>query len=123
VKSWLASLASTPPTVPEGDLVIAFDNNQVLQRRWKVKLRNEVKCNIVMVVVSFLIAKTGKLEQNATLKPSSWSKSNLDESLTKKIKYIDQDDIIKQSHYTHLYSFVDKELRIVGKEQVNFQTA
>ena len=49
VKSWLSGLAAVPATIPSGDFIAAFDNNQVLQRRWKVKLRNEVKCNIVML--------------------------------------------------------------------------
>jgi hypothetical protein len=55
VKSWINSLSTKPTNLPEGDLIAAFDNNQVLQRRWKVKLRNDIQCNVVTMVVFFVM--------------------------------------------------------------------
>ena len=117
VKSWLTSLASNPPEVPNGDLVLAFDNNQVLQRRWKVRLRNGVKCNIVTVLVSCVIKEKGMLEYDINLKPGIWWNNELSEADKIRIKYIDQDDRVKHAHYEHLCSFVQKQIQLVAAEQ------
>ncbi len=49
VKNWSFNLYRTETQLPGVDII----DNQVLQRRWRVKLRNEVKCNVVTIVVLF----------------------------------------------------------------------
>lgn len=115
VKFWLGSLASQTPEIPEGDLIVAFDN-QVLQRRWKVMLRNEVKCSIVTVVASFTLSKEGRLQHQAELKPMEWASRALSEGEIAKIKYIDQTPEIKATHYEHLHRFLSEEINEVVKE-------
>ena len=38
LKSWTKELSSTPNEFPPGDCMIAIDNDQIVQRRWKVKV-------------------------------------------------------------------------------------
>ena len=90
MKSWLATHRSTICAVPHGDIVIAFDNNQVLQRRWKVRLSNEVKCNIVTIVVVFHI-NDAKLQHVSDIKPGCWAGNYL--SAAQSIRDIDQESM------------------------------
>ncbi len=69
VKSWLASLGSTVSPVQYGDIIVAFNNNQVLQRRWNVRLKTEVRCNIVTVNAVFHLGEESLLPICPSLKP------------------------------------------------------
>ena len=105
--------------LPEHDVIYAFDNNQVLQRRWKVKLKNEVKCNIVTVIVFFSISKDGRLQHQSLLKPTQWASRNLTDDEIQHIKYSDLQDDVKTCHYElHLYPFLQKEIQAVVAEQI-----
>ena len=117
VKSWLASLGSKPIEAPEGDLIIAFDNNQVIQRRWKVKLKNEVACNVVTVVACFQLNNDGALQRNVQFHPSSWCSRILDEDEQKSVSFIDKTDEVRNAHHLHLHAFLDKQIAIVAAEQ------
>ena len=122
VKAWLAGLSSQTQAVPSGDVIATFDNNQVLQRRWKVKLRNEVKCNIVTVIAFFKISSEGILQTQCELKPCNWSLRDIDNHQIERIKYIDKAEDIKETHYTHLHTFLAEEIKIVVEEQNNIAT-
>ena len=117
VKRWLQNLGTTETQDDLGDVIIGFDNNQVLQRRWKVKLRNDVKCNIVTVVVSFNVCKYGQLQENPMLKPNEWNMKDLDPKELEKIKHIDKDNKIKETHYNFLYPFLEQEIEMVVRQQ------
>ena len=99
--------------------IIAFDNNQVLQRRWRVKLNNQVHCNIVTVVVCFNLDQQGRIPYDTSMnhRPSEWMYRNLTEEEEIFAKYIDKDDDIKDLHYRHVTQFLQQELDIVAKEQ------
>ena len=118
VKSWLATLGDVPPEVQDGDLIVAFDNNQVLQRRWKVQLRNEVKCNIVTIVVFFRVDKKGKLQMKAELSPKGWTNQDLSQDMISRLKYLDQETDVKETHYFHLKHFLSEQIQKVFEEQV-----
>ena len=117
VKSWLTNLGTVESEEDDGDIIVGFDNNQVLQRRWKVKLRNEVKCNIVTVVVYFVVRKHGRLQHNIEGQPSKWSRKELTEGEIQKIKFIDQSEKIRDTHYTFLYRFIEQEIRYIAAQQ------
>ena len=116
VKRWLNALSNKPPVCPMGDSVIAFDNNQVLQRRWKVKLQNQVQCHIVTVIVNFELRKDG-LAQSVLPKPDSWMNRRLTDTESKFVEYIDQDGDIKEMHYRHLDTFLNEQINIVVSQQ------
>ena len=122
VKIWLQQQSERSVDVPQGDVVIAFDNNQILQRRWKVKLMNDVKCNIVTIVASFNMNTTGDLQKSRSLK-FDWTDANeLSPESKSKVKNIDQDNDIQDTHFSHLTAFLNREIDIVRKEQVEGTT-
>ena len=114
VKAWLRQLGVDTLDVPDGDLVITFDNNQVLERRWKVKLKNEVRCNIVTVVASFKMSDLS-LQNNKSFKVDT---TRINQKNIESLKFIDQQEDVKNTHYSHLYSYIQKQIDIVKSEQV-----
>ena len=117
VKRWLNALSTEPPVCPMGDSVIAFDNNQVLQRRWKVKLQNQVQCHIVTVIVNFELRKKGWHNLYYQNQIISWMNRRLTDTESKFVEYIDQDGDIKEMHYRHLCTFLDEQIHIVVSQQ------
>ena len=37
MKFWVDALTMEIPTIPEGDILTAIDNNEVLMKKWKVQ--------------------------------------------------------------------------------------
>ena len=116
VKSWLDSLSKNTPTFPNTDSVVAFDNNQVMKRRWKVKLNNQVQCSVVTVVVNFELRKEGDLQCQFPI-PRSWFSRNLTAEEKQYVKYIDLDDNVKELHYHHLHDFLESQIELVVSQQ------
>ena len=115
VRSWLSNLSDKPSKVPTGDIMTAFDNNQILQRRWRVTLNNVVQCNVATMIIYFDLDENGQLQfENEA--PSSWMSAALPESELKRIKFLDQDDEIKAQHYLHLHTFLARTIDEVQAE-------
>ena len=90
-----------------------FNNNQVLQRRWKVRLKNEVKSNIMIIAVFFHINTSSTLQMQTNLKPCIYMKPPVEDNLNK-IKYLDQDSKVKMTQYKHLHDFLVNEIQTEG---------
>ncbi len=114
VKRLLDTLGSTECTVPNGDLVAAFDNNQILNRPWKVKLGAKYVVNIVTMVVLFTIDKNGTLQHSKELIPANWNSRKISDTERAKIKNVDQCDEV---HRKHLLPFLAQGLKTVISEQ------
>ena len=63
VKTFLSNMGTEKPsgTKLKGDVVFAFDNNQILHRAWNGKVDGKFYCHIVTMVVAFEIDGNGKL--------------------------------------------------------------
>ena len=59
---------------PSGDIVIMFDNEQVVGKSWTVRPNNKVKVSIVTNVAAMSLDPSGTLQQNATISPGAWFK-------------------------------------------------
>ena len=123
IKLWLETLASqkcveSRELRPVGDIVIAFDNNQMLQKTWAVRVGNKFKCSAITMNVAFEMNSHGTLQLNGLLKPSLWCNTNLTSVQIQKLKYVDQNDEVKKIHYDeHLYPFISGRIQKVLKEQ------
>ena len=95
VKNWFSNLSMKSFVIPPGKLVVAFDNNQVLQRRWKVLLKNEVKCNIVTVVAVFCFDDTNNIQTDDVCSPAAWSQQPLQAEQIQHLKYPDKENNVK----------------------------
>ncbi|ELT98113.1 hypothetical protein CAPTEDRAFT_207775 [Capitella teleta] len=95
VKTCLSKIAATQEVCnAEEDTIIAYDNNQVLQKRGKVKLRNH--CNI-LTVVFFISLIPSSIQFNTELKPINWEFAPLGDMGF--IRYPEQDAQMKNTHY------------------------
>ena len=116
VKSWLHDIAkdNDGPAL-EGDVLAVFDNNQIMQRRWQITQNNVVKSSVITMLMFFHMDKNGLLQKREDLKPINWFGKQVNEE---EIKYIDQDAIIVQTKFEHLYIWLDGIIKEVAAEQV-----
>ncbi len=117
VRNILNILGSNEPKVPTGDCIAVFDNNQILNRPWRVKLGAKYVVNIVTMVVLFEISPDGNLQHEEQLIPAHWSKTTLTEQQVEHVKLIDQLPETKAIHEKHLIPFLSDQLKTVVKEQ------
>ena len=69
---WLGSISSKPPTVPDGDALFVFDNEQIVGKTWNIKPQNKVKTSIITTVAAVQLDKEMRTENNPLLHPSRW---------------------------------------------------
>ena len=69
---WLGSISSKPPTVPDGDTLFVFDNEQIVGKTWNIKPQNKVRTSIITTVAAVQLDKEMRIENNPLLHPSRW---------------------------------------------------
>ena len=99
--------------------VYAIDNNQVLQKKWGIKVENKCYSSVTTMVVAFDIHEASSILKDKENAPSSWRQFGcVSPESIRNIKYIDQDEDIKDVHYKmSLVPYVSERLAKVLKEQ------
>ena len=69
VMSWRDNLASVPCPFPEGDCIVAFDNDQIVQKKWKVKAGEKARVSILTSICQAVINTETVLQQRSDLSP------------------------------------------------------
>ena len=69
VTGWRDSLASVPLSFPSGDCVTAFDNDQIVQRKWKFKVGQKARVSILTSVCQAEVDAGGTLQKREGLAP------------------------------------------------------
>ncbi|XP_078368456.1 uncharacterized protein LOC144652290 [Oculina patagonica] len=90
LKVWTRDLTSEPKEFPPGDCMVAIDNNQIVQRKWKVKVGQKARVSVVTSVCQAEIDSGGSLQTRGDLAPRCWEgslyKAREDEVLRNKIR-------------------------------------
>ena len=115
LKLFLNNLAIEDNPEKDGDIVLVFDNNQVLHRQWNVNIEGKFLCHIVTMVAVLKINPEGSLQNNVLFKPGTWMLENTEKVAG--VKYIDQIPHVKKTHYEHLYPYLTEIIDVVVKEQ------
>lgn len=119
VQRWLSSLSEQHQIQrPLGDIIVALDNNQVLKKKWGIKVGNKCYNSVVTMIVAFEIDRDGKCEERKDLAPKSWRHVGFTPEKVKKLKTIDKDENVKRVHYEqHLFPYLSKRIGKVVNEQ------
>jgi 7-cyano-7-deazaguanine synthase in queuosine biosynthesis len=72
IRGWLDRGAEKPLTPPTGDLVVAFDNDQVLGKSWRVHVSNKMKYSVITSVLYLVCNPLLSLQKHIALSPSMW---------------------------------------------------
>ena len=79
VKTFLNNLATDKEQDDiQGDVVMVFDNNQILHRQWKVKCDGKFQCHIITMIVLFELDRNGQLQRSTQFHPTNCSLKTLD---------------------------------------------
>lgn len=72
-RDWLTEQASTPLPPVSGDIVCAFDNDQVIGKHWHVRANQKLKSSVITTVAVAEVNPHGKLQEDEDLKPGNWT--------------------------------------------------
>ncbi len=68
----LASGAKNELHCPNGDIIVMFDNEQVVGKTWNVRPNNKVRQSVVTNVAVVSLEPNGTLQENDSLSPREW---------------------------------------------------
>ena len=94
---------------PCPDIVITFDNNQVLQRSWRINVDKKMKSSTVTMNVAFEIDANlnSRTEHDATLKPAIWYENELSNNISMHfLETADKDNEAKRICYKPLQDHI-----------------
>jgi translation initiation factor 2 beta subunit (eIF-2beta)/eIF-5 len=115
LRKFLNTIIPEVSSTSDSDCIATFDNNQILQRRWKVKLSNQVHCSVVTMVVFFKFESKFQFQEN--LRPCDWMERELSDHEEDKVTNIDEHRETKEIHSTHLYPYLQERLENVILQQ------
>ena len=69
LKVWTRDLTSEAKYFPSGDCMVAIDNDQIVQRKWKVKVGQKARVSVVTSVCQAEVDSSGLLQTRADLAP------------------------------------------------------
>ena len=72
ISNWLSQQASCPPTCPQGDIVVMYDNEQIIGKTWSIKPNNKVKVSIITNIAALPLTDKTCLQKRSDLHPRKW---------------------------------------------------
>ena len=102
-------------TFKNTDLVVVFDNNQIMQRRWQILIGNTAKCNVLTMVISTPIGN-GHLQSDKQFAPSMW-KYNVTEQMINDLKNVNANPSYKAVKFKHLHFWLSGVIATVVSDQ------
>ena len=118
--NWLSQQAGTPLTCPLGDIVVAFDNEQIVGKTWSIKPDNKIAVSIIMNIAAIPVSSQTELQNRIDLHPRKWL--NFTEAYNQADTLLEMsadpnNEPFEVAHYEQLYVFVDAALDDVIKQQ------
>ncbi|XP_041477204.1 uncharacterized protein LOC121425250 [Lytechinus variegatus] len=117
--SWLREQSHEPHTFPDGDVLVAFDNDQVIGKTYHVRHNNKVKTSVVTSVCIAEVSPTGTLQADNELKHGHWQTAQRLKEQVPEILAPDStlNNAVDQTHYKELYATLQTRILKVVEEQ------
>lgn len=112
--------AITPLVAPGGDILVAFDNDQVIGKTYHVRTDNKLKASLITSTCVVEVAPKGTLQASEDLKPGNWQTA---ENLSKQIGTIldgdsDFNNAVNKTHYKYVYEALTEAISTVASQQI-----
>ena len=119
ITRWLDSQGSTPLKCPDGDIIVMFDNNQIVGKTWTIKPNNKVHVSVVTNVGAVILNREAVYECQKELHPRKWFKTCDNNLVANTLLDNDSDDVseLKQIHDSQVLAYVAAAIELVLNEQ------
>ena len=117
VCNWFAEQGSSPLQCPTGDIVIMFDNEQIIGRTWSIKPQNKIKTSIITNVAALPLTAETSLQKRSDLHPRKWLNDEAKKAHADGIIIGQGDNKHERIHYQQLFLFIEAALEDVINEQ------
>ncbi|KAJ8322266.1 LOW QUALITY PROTEIN: hypothetical protein KUTeg_000737 [Tegillarca granosa] len=120
ISKWINNQSIEPLSCPENpDVITFFDNNQVLERKWRVKYNFKSSTSVLTTVVHIIPDLTRNLQMEDKLSPRHWLSIKMitKEQLVKNNAFVDSIDDISikrveaQNQCSERYAYVPSQHR------------
>ena len=118
---WLGNIPSEPKNVPKGDILFAFDNEQVIGKTWNIKPNNKIKTSIITTVAAFELQTEKQLQSDFELHPSSWFTQKRVSDVVDKV-LLEEDELyntFKKEHFNQFRLFVNAAIQQILDESTD----
>ena len=120
VFNWLSQQANVPLKCPPGDLVVMFDNEQIVGKTWSIKPNNKVNMSIITNVAAVPLTSNTTLQDRSDLHPRKWlTEADMQKHGEELVGVSEECKTYEyeMSDYEQLYIFFKVTLEEVIKEQ------
>ncbi|CAH1778669.1 unnamed protein product [Owenia fusiformis] len=78
--NWFDIQAKNPPIFPSGDVIVTFDNEQIIGKSWSISHMNKAKVSVITNKTAAVIESNKSIQERKDLKPKYWLKIEGNES-------------------------------------------
>ena len=117
VCNWFAEQGSSSLQCPTGDIVIMFDNEQIIGRTWSIKPQSKIKTSIITNVAALPLTAETSLQKRSDLHPRKWLNDEAKKAHADGIIIGQGDNKHERIHYQQLFLFIEAALEDVINEQ------
>ncbi|XP_063971571.1 uncharacterized protein LOC135159708 [Lytechinus pictus] len=120
ILNWLKEQAAKPLDTPSGDILVGFDNDQVIGKSYHVRTDNKVKASVITSTCIAEVQPAGRLQASKDLKPGNWqTASNIAEKINTILdKGSDFNKAVDSTHYTQVFHSLQKAIDTVTEQQI-----
>ena len=127
LSTWLSLQGGSELKCPDGDIVVMFDNEQILMRSWNIKPDNTFKSSVITNISAVTLDADSNLQTEKACHPKSWFKVKGNESVVQDMMISgadvpiagnnDPSNALVNEHFNQVYDFVEAALEEVISEQ------
>ncbi|XP_071163549.1 uncharacterized protein [Mytilus edulis] len=118
---WLGNIPSEANISPAGDILLVFDNEQIIGKTWNIKPNNKIKTSIITTVASIQLQNEKySLQKDHQFHPASWfTKDRVNDVMNQVI--LEESEVYntyKKEHYSQFKLFVTASIAQILDESV-----
>ena len=121
ITRWLDNQGHTSMPCPSGDIVVMFDNNQIVGKTWSIKPNNKVQLSIVTNVGAVALTNSNGLEARKDIHPRKWLNIMNNEGVVDSMLDSDNPELslLEEIHNNQLKCYVTAAIEILCDENVH----
>ena len=129
ISNWLDQQATKPPICPPGDLVVMFDNEQIVGKTWSIKPHNKVEESIITNIAAVSLSEKTESQKQRDIHPRKWLSVQKNQETVARLCGGDpqgpepsscSEDFMKSVHYQQLHVFVDIAIcDVLSKQEID----
>ena len=125
LSTWLSLQGGSELKCPDGDIVIMFDNEQILMKSWNIKPNNTFKSSVITNISAVTLDADSNFQKEKGYHPRKWFKVKGNEKAVQDMTMSNTDiagnddpsNVLLNEHFNQVHDFIETALEEVVSEQ------